>query len=214
MADVILRHPNQLLPSPSIIDIHTVELVFVGYASFDLQPPAFSCRLFSHGTFPAQALMRDYCNSLCLLIGLPARVEGTLQRRRPAEGCGRESAIAVVVNSNNNDKGTGQQVRGRGMGGPSLLSDPLLHWRGKSRQQRRRRKTRFPPRQPPQERSRRFESHVGIADVNVVHDDGAPDRGSCSGTSEQTQRLSGGRGYSLPPDLLLWGSRRSTLCRR
>jgi hypothetical protein len=87
MADVILRHPNQLLPSPSIIDIHTVELVFVGYASFDLQPPAFSCRLFSHGTFPAQALMRDYCNSLCLLIGLPclrgwrARCKGVVGRR-------------------------------------------------------------------------------------------------------------------------------------
>ena len=40
MADVFLRRPNQLLPSPSIINIHTVKLVFVHYTSFafDLQP--------------------------------------------------------------------------------------------------------------------------------------------------------------------------------
>ena len=58
--------------------------------------------------------------------------------------------------------------------------------------------TRSPPRQPPQERSRQFESHVGIADMDVVHNDGAPDRRSCSGTSEQTQRLPEGRRYPLP----------------
>jgi hypothetical protein len=55
-----------------------------------------------------------------------------------------------------------------------------------------------PPRQPPQERSRQFESHVGVADVSVVHDNGASDRGSRSRTSEQAQRLPGGRGYPLP----------------
>ncbi len=56
----------------------------------------------------------------------------------------------------------------------------------------------IPPRQPPQESSRQFESHVGIADLDVVHNDGASDRGSRSGRSEQTQRLPGGRRYPLP----------------
>ena len=55
-----------------------------------------------------------------------------------------------------------------------------------------------PPQQPPQERSRQFESHVGIAYVDVVHDNSAPDRGSCSGTSEQTGHLPGGCRYPLP----------------
>ena len=41
----------------------------------------------------------------------------------------------------------------------------------------------IPPRQPPQESSRQLESHVGIADLDVVHDDDASDRGSRSGTS-------------------------------
>ena len=69
---------------------------------------------------------------------------------------------------------------------------------GRSRRQRRRRTTRSPPWQPPQERSRQIESHVGVADVNVVRDDDVPDCGSCSGTSEQTWRLPGGCGYPLP----------------
>jgi hypothetical protein len=55
-----------------------------------------------------------------------------------------------------------------------------------------------PPWQPPQERSRLIESHVGIANVIVVHNDGAPDRGSCSGTSAQTRHLPGGHRYPLP----------------
>ena len=46
-----------------------------------------------------------------------------------------------------------------------------------------------PPRQPPQERSRQFKSYVGVADMDVVHNDGAPDSGSRYGMSEQTQRL-------------------------
>jgi hypothetical protein len=57
---------------------------------------------------------------------------------------------------------------------------------------------RSPPLQPPWERSGQLESHVGVADVDVVHDDDAPARGSRSGTSEQTRRLPGGRGYPLP----------------
>ena len=52
--------------------------------------------------------------------------------------------------------------------------------------------------QPPQERSRQFESHGGVADVDVVHNNGAPDHGSCSRTSEQTQRLPEGCSNSLP----------------
>jgi hypothetical protein len=67
-----------------------------------------------------------------------------------------------------------------------------------SRQQRKRRKTRSPPWQPPQERSRQFESHVGIVDVDVIHNVGAPDCGSLSGMSEQTRCLPGGHRYSLP----------------
>ena len=54
------------------------------------------------------------------------------------------------------------------------------------------------PLQPSQERRWRFESHVGIADLDVVHNDGAPDPGSRSGTSEQTRRLPGGHRYPLP----------------
>ncbi len=65
-------------------------------------------------------------------------------------------------------------------------------------QQRRRRTTRSSPRQSPQERSRQFESHVGVADLDVVHNDGAPDRGSCSRMSEQTRCLPEGHGYPLP----------------
>ena len=55
-----------------------------------------------------------------------------------------------------------------------------------------------PPWQPPQERSRQFKSHVGIADMDVVHVEGAPDHGSHSWMSEQTRRLPGERGYPLP----------------
>ncbi len=58
--------------------------------------------------------------------------------------------------------------------------------------------TQSPPWQPPQERSRQFKSHVGIAGVDVVHDNGAPpDCGSCSRTSDQTRCLPGGRRYPL-----------------
>ena len=39
--------------------------------------------------------------------------------------------------------------------------------------------------------------HFGVADVDVVHDDGAPDPGSRSGMSEQTRCLPGGFGYPL-----------------
>lgn len=45
------------------------------------------------------------------------------------------------------------------------------------RRQRKRRTTRCIPRQPPQDRIGRFGSHLGVVDVDVVHDDGAPDRG-------------------------------------
>ena len=68
---------------------------------------------------------------------------------------------------------------------------------GQSRRQRRQRTRQYPPRQPPQERSRQYKSHVGVADVDVIHNDGAPDRESRSGTSEQTRRLPGGRRYHL-----------------
>ena len=69
---------------------------------------------------------------------------------------------------------------------------------GRSRRQRRRRTTWSPPYQPPQKRSRQFESHVGVADVDVLHNNGAPDHGSRSGMSEQTRRLPGGCRYPLP----------------
>ena len=68
---------------------------------------------------------------------------------------------------------------------------------GQSRQQRRWRTTQSPPRQLPQKWSRQFKSHGGVADGDGIHNDGAPDPGSRSGTAEQTQRLPGGRRYPL-----------------
>ena len=58
------------------------------------------------------------------------RVEGTLQRRCPTEG--REiwegAIIVVIVNDDNDDKGTERRVQGRGMRRLLLLSDSLPHW--------------------------------------------------------------------------------------
>ncbi len=70
-----------------------------------------------------------------------------------------------------------------------LVGSVAMLDRRQSRQQRRRRTMQSPPRQPPQERSRQFKSYVGVADMDVVHNDGAPDSGSRYGMSEQTQRL-------------------------
>jgi hypothetical protein len=88
--------------------------------------------------------------------------------------------VVIVVDGNNDDKGMGQQVQGQGMGRTSSLSDLLPCWMEED-----------------QDARGQFESHVGMANVDIFPDDGAPDQGSHPGTSEQTQHLPGGRGYPL-----------------
>ena len=53
-----------------------------------------------------------------------------LQRHHLTEGHGVQEGVIVVVldDGNNDDKGTGQRVQGRGMERPLLLSDPLPRW--------------------------------------------------------------------------------------
>ena len=130
-------------------------------------------------------------------------MEGTLQRHQPTEGRGiREGAIivvvVVVVDGDNNDKGTGRQVQGQGMERPSLLSDLLPRWTEDDQGNRGGRGRRNPPLGS---RHRR-----GVGDLNPMlasltwmsFTTTVPLTGSCSGTSEQTNHLPGGRRYPLP----------------
>jgi hypothetical protein len=94
------------------------------------------CLPWSNGAIEGAGSPNSVCGRhyLHLLIGRPClpgwRVlcKGIIQRRVVGFGRVRSSLLSSIVNSNNNDKGTEQQVQGRGMGQPSSLSDLLPHW--------------------------------------------------------------------------------------